>query len=107
MKNEIIFEQIKSFISEKWEIDKDTLSRETSLLKDLNIYGDDTTELISLFAKKFNIPIQNIDLSRYNIGDESFSIAPLIRFIKGENVELKPTITLAELEQAVYEGKLK
>ncbi len=101
MENIAIFEQIKSFIAEKCEIKEYILTKETSL-KDIDIYGDDAAELVYLFAIKFNIDIDNIDLREYNLGPEPLDfITPILSFLKGESRNLKPSLTLGDLEKIV------
>lgn len=99
--------QVKKYISQALKIKEDNLFQHTSLL-DLEVYGEDVPQFLEDFAKFFSIPLANIDLTRYWIGDEPFSIIPpVIRFFRNERTEDKPTITIEDLAEAVLNGYLK
>lgn len=100
--NEAIFEQVKSFLAKKWDIKNLILTREISLLNDLGISGDDTSEIMYLFAKEFNIPFEEIDLRGFDVGTEPFDfITPISNFFK--KTPQKPSLTLGDLEKMVVD----
>lgn len=101
-----IFDKIIRFvIAERWEYDF-PLSRETTLQKDLQIYGDDADEFILSFSKKFNVDVSKFSIKEYfePEGDQiSLSIWRLFR--KGrKTIKL---LTVGDLEQAAIKGKLE
>jgi hypothetical protein len=87
-----------------WE---EPLSRSTSLLHDLKLYGDDVNEFFARLIRHFDVKVVEVDVSRFYIGDEDFDfISPLVRFFKGEKSSEKPTILLKDIKNFIITGKL-
>ena len=60
-----IFGSLKNFVSEEFGIDESRITLSTDLQSDLNIYGDDASEFISLFAKQLNVDIKYFNFDEY------------------------------------------
>jgi len=60
-----LFQEVKDFIiKERWEYDFE-IKHNTSLQDDLKIYGDDASEFLSKFCKKFKIDYSNFKFDHY------------------------------------------
>ena len=108
MCNDSRIESIKEYLKVKYDIPPEKISRETSLLYDLEIRGDDVDEFLSFLVEDFKIEVKRLNLSRFYVGDESFDfISPTIRFFKGERVDQKPTLTINDIEKFIQNGILE
>jgi hypothetical protein len=101
--NNDVFDEIKRFVIEKRGRFKKGLTRETQLEGDLKITGDDSDEFFKDFSERFEVDIDNLDLSQYFAPEGSFSLYRLLFF--GKNSKRK-IITLGDLEKGVIDGKL-
>jgi len=60
-----LFKQVKDFIiTERWEYDFE-IKRNTSLQNDLKIYGDDASDILYKFCKKFKVDYTNFQFDNY------------------------------------------
>jgi len=101
-----IFNRIKTFVIKKrWEYDF-PLTRETTLQKDLKIYGDDADEFIIAFGKEFNVDISQFRIQDYFESEGDPVALSVLRFFGKKKPPFKP-ITLGDLERAVIKGKLE
>lgn len=104
--SEDLFCRIVTFVEkERWKYSF-PLKKDTQLIKDLKMDGDDAYEFIEKFAKEFKV-----DSSDFKFGDyfsaEGFDLIGIIGSIfKKAESKLKP-LTLGDLEQSVITGKLK
>ncbi|MBQ9403195.1 acyl carrier protein [Candidatus Saccharibacteria bacterium] len=63
-------EEVINLISETLEIDKEALSTETDLARDLNVESIDLVDLITAFEDKYNFEIPDQDLKNLQtVGD--------------------------------------
>ena len=63
-------EEVINLISETLEIDKEALSTETDLARDLNVESIDLVDLITAFDDKYNFEIPDQDLKNLQtVGD--------------------------------------
>lgn len=63
-------EEVINLISETLEIDKEALSSETDLARDLNVESIDLVDLITAFEDKYNFEIPDQDLKNLQtVGD--------------------------------------
>lgn len=100
------FEELKKFVVEqRWEYGF-PLTRETTLKKDLSLWGDDAVEFIENYGKRFNVDLSKLDLKKYFPPDGDFILPAILRmlFLK-KQPEYLP-LTLGDLEEAVRKGKL-
>ena len=100
------FERLKVYLSKKYKIDTTKISEQSSLLDDLEIYGDDLDEFLSNLIKDFNIEVKEINLSRFDVGHEDFDfITPLLIFFKRKQV--KPAIRISDINSFISTGILR
>ena len=59
-------------IQERWEYDFE-LKPETSIQEDLKIYGDDASEILLKFCKKFNIAYSDFNFDDYFKSEPSWT----------------------------------
>ena len=93
---EKIFEALVSFIRDEIGENKMNISKETLIENDLGVTGDEATELIQKFSKKFNVNINEFKYEKYFYPEPSLfntlhSILPL---------------TVGDLEKSILFGKL-
>jgi hypothetical protein len=101
-------EDLKSYLQRTYKIQPDRITRETSLLDDLEIKGDDVDEFFSRLIKDFSIDVKDLDLSRFFIGEEPFDfLSSIIRFFRKERPDKKPTIRIGDVERFINSGVLK
>jgi hypothetical protein len=105
--DDLVFEEIKQFTSDKLGVDKETLNRQTMIEKDCGVSGLDTKTFYDNFFKKFNVQLPNgFPYDRF-VESENFE---LFKFIKGlflktqKNKTIKIDLTLGELEQVALTG---
>lgn len=66
----MIYEQIKTMISEQFDIDKEELTRETSFRDDLNADSLDLVELIMALEDEFDLEVGDEEVEEIEtIGD--------------------------------------
>ncbi len=95
---------VKEYISKKFGLNKGLLVPSNSLWHDLNIYGEDLDFFLKEFAEEFKIPLENIDLTAFDIGVEPFDIVGFISIIwKGKKNRI---IILSDLATALENSKL-
>jgi hypothetical protein len=80
--DEQIIERIKLFVINERGKYKKPLTKATMLEKDLKITGDDAWEFLESFGKKFNVIIDDLDLSKYFSPEGSISLNLLVLFGK-------------------------
>jgi hypothetical protein len=99
---------LKEYLRNKYKINPVSISDETSLLRDLEIYGDDIDEFFAALIKDFRIEVKRLNLSRFYVGAEPFDfISPKARLIKGKKVDQKPTITIGDIKRFIDTGILE
>jgi hypothetical protein len=104
----ITLDALKEYLNQKYNIDTENISRETSLLYDLEMKGDDVDEFFSSLITDFRIDVRKLDLSRFYVGEEPFDfLSPLIRFFKKEHASNKPTITIGNIQDFIQTGILE
>jgi hypothetical protein len=103
----ITLDNLKAYLHHKYGIDPIKINRETSLLYDLGMKGDDVDDFFRDLAKAFKIEITKLDLTKFFIGNEPLDfMSPIIRFFKREDVSKKPTITVGDIERFIETGVL-
>lgn len=108
-KNDNVFEEIKKLVyKERWKY-KQELTRNTRLLDDLRIDGDDADDFFHAFKERFKVDLSSLDLRKYfnPEGFDPIGLSVLISKIRGKKfpkISEKP-ITLGDLEIAVKMGK--
>ena len=98
MKNE--FEIVKNFIiQERWEYDFE-IKPDTSIQEELQIYGDDASEILYKFCTKFNI-----DYSDFNLNDYFQPELSWTDYFQKRKLYKK--LLISDLMTAMKTGKLK
>ncbi|WP_300663742.1 DUF1493 family protein [Fluviicola sp.] len=97
--NNIIFEQLVSFVFEEACIPKKwgPLSRETYLYKKLGITGDDAIEFLIAYSKRFEV-----DISKFMAADH-FTGEGWTQIFGNEG---KKDLSLGDLEKGIIAGRL-
>ena len=99
-----IWRQIIHFVKEeRWDGE---YTRETDLVKDLQLKGDDAYEFICLFSKKFNVDIVDFNFEEYFYAEGDWIFQKILGLILKKKEESKKRITLGDLERGAKEGKL-
>ncbi|MFL0093710.1 DUF1493 family protein [Tenacibaculum maritimum] len=97
---ESLFEKIKKFIiEERWEYGFE-LTTKTSLQEDLDIYGDDASEILIKFCNEFNVNYEKFRFDDYFRPESSW-----IDFFKKKKKYKK--FTISNLIKAIESGELK
>ncbi len=65
LKMEIISEKLKHFIIKETGLKKANITMETSLEKDLNIYGEEALDFIQHFSECFKVNISGFKIDEY------------------------------------------
>ncbi len=104
MNEDDIWRQIIQFVKEeRWDGE---YTRETDLVKDLKLKGDDAYEFICLYSKKFNVNIAKFNSEKYFYAEGDWILLEILDLILKRKKEIKEKITLGDLERGVKEGKL-
>ncbi len=105
-----VFMELKKFIeNERWKY-KFPLTRETKLVQDLNIYGDDSVRFILAYGKYFNVDVTNFMAADY-FDDEGYDVIGSIKeFLKLKTKttvkKTRKTLNLGHLEKGIIKGRL-
>ena len=74
----MVFEKIKEIIANKIQVDGDSITLETSLMKDLEADSLDAVEIIMGIEEEFDIEIPDSDAEAFgNVGD-------IVRFVESK-----------------------
>jgi acyl carrier protein len=99
-------EKIKQMVvKQRWEYDF-PLTRETTLRKDLKLWGDDAFEFIEAYGREFSVDLSEFDIKKY-FPPEGDSILPAI--IRVFCLKKEPKyfpLTLGDLDEGIKKGKL-
>lgn len=113
MDNEIL-EKIRTFIYDSglgytlpypFSFKKKNIGRETRLIEDLKIDGDDADEFLISFGKEFNVDVSKFRIDEY-FGDEEDAVVGAINNYFRANMSGRKTLTVSHLEKAVISGRL-
>ena len=106
--NNTTLDLLKKYFHSKYGVVSKDIDSNTSLLHDLELKGDDVDDFFSDLIETFNIDVKRLNLSRFYIGDEPFDfLTPLIRFLKREKINEKPTLLIADIERFILTGILE
>lgn len=99
------FDNLKSFISDHWAVNKEDLKRTTMIEDDLKITGDDAVEFIIAYGKRFNVDISNFKTDKYfdYEGDKLFLIISRLLFSRKRRDK---SLTIEDLEKGIQSGRL-
>ena len=100
------FERIKDLLFKKrWEYDF-PINRETTVQKDLKLWGDDAFEFIEAFGKEFNVDLSEFEIKRYFRPEGDLILPAIIRTILFKKEAKYTPLTLGDLEDSIDKGKL-
>jgi len=100
-----LLNDVKNFISEFWKVDKSKLHKETRILQDLGIDGDDAKEFIMSFANNFNIDSNGFEFDKCfgpEAGFDPFSWV-CSKFTKNNNEKVQE-ISIQKLVEVIEKG---
>lgn len=101
-----IFTKLTTFIEkERWKYNV-PFNRDTRLVQDLRIDGDDAYEFMEKFVSEFDVDYSEFDYSMY-FSKEGFDLFGILESIFKKKGETKKALTLGDLEKAIASGKLK
>jgi len=105
LKSDDIWLSILQFLFRKRGAYKIEFSRETELLSDLGIDGDDAVEFLEDFSKEFSVDVSHLEFDKY-FNQESLDSVNLISsiFSKKKRKMFLP-ITLGMLEECSKKGQ--
>lgn len=92
------FLKVRRYIANTYGYNEDHLIPATSLVTDLEIYGDDIDQFFYDFCQTFDIPFSTVDLSNFHTGHEPFDLLGWMSSLWKK--ERRP-ITLADLSKLV------
>ena len=79
----MIFEKIKNALAEQFNVEPDTITAETDIIKDLGADSLDLVELIMTLEEEYNITITDESVYEYKtVGDVTVFIESLVNDIK-------------------------
>lgn len=100
------FERVKELVAkQRWEYDF-PLTRDTTLQKDLKMWGDDAFEFIDAFGKEFGVDLSEFDIKKYFRPEGDIILPAIIGAISTGKKRKYLPLTLGDLEQAIEKGKL-
>ncbi|WP_138993126.1 DUF1493 family protein [Larkinella sp. C7] len=100
-------DQIKALVFELRGHYKFELTANTSLQKDLGIYGDDASEFIERFGQIFQVDISEFNYAKYFAGEGGIFTPWLTNWLKIDDDFGKEPLTLGDLEAAIESKKLR
>jgi len=106
--SELNFQELRKFIAEEAGVDENEVTLEARLYDDLGVYGDDATELLINYGKKFNVNVSRFMAADYfkAEGGTNF-IDGVIRLFTGKiPASGLKTLTVHHLEKGILAGKL-
>ena len=103
------FQTLKEFIVEESGVYNEEVTPDARLYDDLGIYGDDASELLVKYGKKFNVDVSKFMAADYFKGEGGIDwiIDGLARLFTGKIISsgLK-VLTVRDLEKGIFAGKL-
>jgi acyl carrier protein len=105
--DELRFQELKEFIVDQVGVSDDEVTPTARLYEDLGVYGDDATELLVNYGKRFNVDVSKFMAANYFKGEGVDVIGSLIGFFtrKQSGLGLK-VLTVCDLEKGICAGKL-
>lgn len=84
---------------------KKQISRQTKLVSDLKITGDDAEDFFLAFSKEFNVDISRFKIGDY-FGDEEDIVSSTLKDLFRDKEKGRKALTIGQLEQAIVFGRL-
>ena len=103
---DILLEAIKQFTEQQAGKDVTGITENSSLEKDLGIYGDDATEYLLAFGKTFDVDVSNFMAAEYFSAEGHDIFAAIARLFTGRKGPTRKEFTIKHLMKAVDAKKL-
>lgn len=84
---------------------KKEINRETKLVSDLKITGDDADDFFVAFAKEFDVDVSGFKIGDY-FGDEEDFVSGAIKDLFRNKEKGRKSLTIGQLEKAIIAGRL-
>ena len=92
------FDKLKEFIVEQIGVREDEVAPDSRLYDDLGVYGDDATELLIEYGKRFNVDVSKFMAADYFKGEGMNLTDGLLRILTGKEWNRKyKTLTVDDL----------
>ena len=105
--SESTFDRLKELIVEQIGVHQNEVTPNARLYEDLGVYGDDATDLLIEYGKRFNVDVSKFMAADYFKGEGIDVIGGLIRLFSGkQSVGRLKTLTVNDLEKGIVAGKL-
>lgn len=85
---------------------KKEINRDTKLVSDLKITGDDAEEFFLAFAKEFDVDVSEFKIGDY-FGDEEDFVSGAIKDLFRNKEKGRKPLTIGQLEKAAIAGRLE
>jgi acyl carrier protein len=100
------FDRLKKFIVEQIGVYESEVTPNSRLYEDLGVYGDDASELLIKYGKRFNVDVSKFMAADYFKGEGIDVIEGLIRLFSGKQSGALKTLTVYDLEKGIVAGRL-
>jgi len=101
------FNRLKQFIVDRIGVNEEEVTPGSRLYEDLGIYGDDATELLVEYAKRFKVDVSKFMAADYFKGEGMDLIGTLVRILTGKRSGHKyKVLTVNDLGKGVNAGRL-
>ena len=101
------FDKLKEFIVDQIGVPEDKVTPSARLYEDLGVYGDDATELLIDYGRRFNVDVSNFMAADYFKGEGMDLIGGLLRIFAGKQRSQKyKVLTVNDLEKGINAGRL-
>jgi len=105
--NDSTFDRLKQFIVDRVGVYEEEVKPESRLYDDLGVYGDDATELLIEYGKKFKVDVSKFMAADYFKGEGIDLISGLLRLFKGKRWEPNhKVLTVNDLFKGINAGRL-
>src|ERR1700761_3558105 len=105
--NDSTFDRFKQFIVDRVGVYEEEVKPETRLYDDLGVYGDDATELLIEYGKKFKVDVSKFMAADYFKGEGIDLISGLLWLFKGKRRMPKyKVLTVNDLFKGINAGRL-
>lgn len=101
-----IFLELKAFVLEQSAADDVEIRRETSIANDLGVYGDDATEFIMAYSKRFNVDVSRFMAADYFRAEGGISFSYFSEGIFGREGKRYKNLTVGDLEKGILARRL-
>jgi len=98
--------ELNAFAIEKSCVNNFEITENTRIEQDLGIYGDDSTEFLIAYGKKFKVDVSKFLAADYFSPEGLDSISFIIRCVTCKPKPIKKILTIGHLEKGIIAGIL-